>query len=136
MPISEGLKRLAEIIAPTKEAADRLDREWAPDAPPDTITAASLARAFAASVDALSLLKIQAVVDMAEALLKDGDERTQTAIATGFFEALMAQASAGTLDFRKIAWALGDESRKYCRAWDTFTGVKTDGLWNGGSRPN
>jgi hypothetical protein len=64
-----------------------------------------------------------------ELLLTTADEDTQTAVATGYLESLLAQASSGAIDFRSIAGTLGPESSKYCRAWDTFTGVKTDGLW-------
>lgn len=129
MSICTGVRRLADLTAETKEALAQFERDDLADLPLDTTAAAMVARAFGAALNKLSTEDIRAMGELTEELMTTGDEMTQTVIATGFLESLLGQASGGLLDFRKIVWAIGPESRKYCRAWDEFTGVKTDGLW-------
>jgi hypothetical protein len=126
--LSSSIRSLAELTAPTRDALDQMERNWSPDSPANIVAAATVARAFGNALTALSTSEIGAVGKFAEMVLTTGDETASTAIATGFLESLLAQASRGTIDFRSIAWMLGPESAKYCRAWDEFTGVKTDGL--------
>ncbi|MGD0618830.1 MAG: hypothetical protein ABSB67_14335 [Bryobacteraceae bacterium] len=129
MSISPSIRSLANLTVPTKYALDLLEREWHPDSPPLTVAAAAVARSFGDARTSLSVGDIETVGKFVELLLTTADEDTQTAVATGYLESLLAQASSGAIDFRSIAGTLGPESSKYCRAWDTFTGVKTDGLW-------
>ena len=129
MPLSPDLRSLANLVGPTRDAAERLEREWAPDSPPEVVAAATFGAAFGSAVENLRGTDIETIGKHVEMLLTSGDEHTRTAIATGFLESLLAQASAGTFSFERIAWSLGPESLKYCREWDKFTGNRTHGLW-------
>jgi hypothetical protein len=84
--------------------------------------------ALACQIKRISADEMRLIFNLAETFMIEGDERLQTAIATGFLEALLAESSAGRLDFRRIAPFLGKKSREYARAWDQFCGVETDGL--------
>lgn len=68
------------------------------------------------------------VFDVAERLMVEGDNEVKDAVATCFLENLLNVASAGRIDASKFVDLLGPESRAYCRAWDEFTGVHTEGL--------
>ncbi len=72
------------------------------------------------------------VFDFVEMLLKEGDQETQDSAATCFLENLINFTSSldDTLPPKTFVHLLGPESRAYCKAWDEFTGVKTEGLWN------
>ncbi|MDQ3930780.1 MAG: hypothetical protein M3328_16745 [Chloroflexota bacterium] len=51
-----------------------------------------------------------------------------TAAATCFLENLMNRTPSEIVPNRFVP-LLGPESRYYCRAWDEFCGVRTEGLW-------
>lgn len=57
-----------------------------------------------------------------------GDEDVQTAAATCFLENLMNRTPE-LIDPQRFVPLLGHESKEYCRAWDEFCGVRTEGLW-------
>jgi hypothetical protein len=128
MALATHIRQLAGLSTPTKEALCRLEAEWSPDAPPDTVAASVIARAFVAGLDLLSNEEMASIGSAAEAILASGDEGAKSAVTTGFLEALLGQASSGRLDFLRVARILGPESLQYCRAWDKFTGVTTPGL--------
>lgn len=99
------------------------------DATPETLKFSNLAVDFARAINAGATDEdIRQVLAIAEHGLQDGSTDLKDAVATGFLERLMAEASAGRLDFRRIAPNLGHRSRQYCREWDDFTGVQTPGL--------
>jgi hypothetical protein len=130
----EKIRRLADLTSPTRESLRELEREWEQNPPPFTVAMGTVGRSLASEVGRISRDELRAVFDLAENFLVGSDEETKTAVATGFLESLLAQASAGRLDFRRIGPMLGDESRKYCREWDRFTGVVTEGLDNPGDQ--
>jgi hypothetical protein len=129
MPASLSIRCLADLTVPTKEVLDRLEQEWSPESPPAIVAAGAVARAFCSSLTALTPSEIASVGECVEMLLTTGDEDTKDAVATGFLEALLSQASRGGIDLQKVVWMLGPESTKYCIAWDKFSGVKTAGLY-------
>lgn len=71
---------------------------------------------------------LRQLFSIVELALATGDRETRDAVATCFLENLQNIASGGRFDFTLISEYLGPESRAYCRAWDEFTGVKTEGL--------
>jgi len=71
---------------------------------------------------------LNTVFAVAEELLIDGDEDVRTAVATCFLENLLNGVSAGTISNSSFLSFLGENSKKHCRKWDEFTGVKTIGL--------
>lgn len=58
-----------------------------------------------------------------------GMNQFKNGIATVFFEYLMAKDPT-EIKFKTFSQYLGKESLDYCRAWDKFTGVRTEGLWD------
>lgn len=69
------------------------------------------------------------VFDMIESFVNNGDQSVQDGAATCFLENLINISSHG--DFSPVTFVpyLGKESKEYCKAWDKFTGVQTEGLW-------
>lgn len=72
--------------------------------------------------------EIRAVFELVENLMVEGDDTVKDAAATCFLENLLNQASAGNTSSSAFVDLLGPESRAYCKAWDEFTGVQTEGL--------
>ncbi len=70
---------------------------------------------------------IEEIFTYIEFLLVNGDEDVQTVVATCFLENIL-NVTPEQIDPKRFVAYLGIESRKYCRAWDEFTGVKTEGL--------
>ncbi len=73
-------------------------------------------------------IEIKKIFDFVEFLLCNGDDSVQTAMTTSFLEYLMSK-DPDELKFSKFAKYLGENAIGYCRAWDKFTGVRTEGLW-------
>jgi len=71
---------------------------------------------------------LKTIFDLIEELLTDGDQDVKDAAATCFLENLINLASANKLFSPDFVPFLGTNSRAYCEAWDSFTGVKTEGL--------
>jgi hypothetical protein len=71
---------------------------------------------------------LKTIFDLTEELLTDGDQDVKTVAATCFLENLQNKASANGLYSPDFVPFLGPNSRAYCEAWDSFTGVKTEGL--------
>jgi hypothetical protein len=72
--------------------------------------------------------EIKNIFDLVEFLLNNGDQSVQNGAATVFLEHLMNQ-DPDEFKFSSICKYLGAHSIDYCRAWDKFCGVKTEGLW-------
>jgi hypothetical protein len=122
------ITQLASLALPMSEALQELEAHWKPDLPPGTAAMGDMARSLAKEIDRIPLDRLLAVFEFVEKLVGSDEEEISTVAATGFLEALLAEASGERLDFRRVAPLLGEESRKYCRAWDRFTGVSTVGL--------
>ncbi len=73
-------------------------------------------------------IEVKRIFDFVEFLLHAGDESVQTAMTTGFLEYLMNN-DPDEIKFSKFAKYLGENAIGYCKAWDEFTGVRTEGLW-------
>ena len=73
-------------------------------------------------------VRIKKIFDFVEFLLCNGNESVQNAVTTAFLEYLISK-DPDEIQFTKFAKYLGENTIGYCRAWDGFTGVKTDGIW-------
>jgi hypothetical protein len=71
---------------------------------------------------------IHLAFELAEKFMVEGSSRVQDAVATCFLENLINAVAWGRIPASGFVHLLGEESRKYCIAWDDFTGVKTEGL--------
>lgn len=74
------------------------------------------------------LEELPKIFEVVELLLVDGEAKVKDAAATCFLENLLNKASAGEIKPEKFVPLLGPESRTYCKAWDEFTRVYTEGL--------
>ena len=73
--------------------------------------------------------ELRKIFDLVEFGLCNGDEAVQTAMATGFLEGVLHR-DPDTIKFSTVVKYLGEQSIGYCRAWDEFTGVQTERLWD------
>lgn len=58
----------------------------------------------------------------------EGNDKVRDAVATCFLENLINAVAWGRIPSSSFIHLLGEESKKYYKAWDEFTGVKTEGL--------
>ena len=72
---------------------------------------------------------LEKIFQCIEFLLNNGDSYVQDAVATGLLEDLLSR-SPDEINFRNFVHHLGTHTIEYCKAWDEFTGVKTEGLWD------
>ena len=127
LSLAETSRLLRDALPETMTGDDRRLTDWS-DLPP-TVEMGQLATAFAdALASGLSADRVAAVMQTVEQALTGGNEEVKDAVATGFLEGLMAEASAGRMSFEQLTDHLGPESRRYCEAWDEFTGARTPGL--------
>ncbi len=73
--------------------------------------------------------EIKNIFNLIELLLVNGDEFVQSAIATGLLEYLLSK-DPDEIKLSKFVKYWGENTFEYCKAWDRFTGVKTEGLWD------
>ena len=73
--------------------------------------------------------EIKKIFNFVEWMLHDGDDSVQNAIATVFLEYLQNK-SPDEIQFSKFSQYMGKEAIEYCKAWDKFTGCRTEGLWD------
>ena len=107
---------------------DALIEDWSPDTPPITIAFSIFGRSIASACNQLSEERHQRIWSCVEGLMNEDSELVKNAVATGLLEAILSEASAGRLDVRSFATCLGPETVAYCKSWDSFTGVVTDGI--------
>jgi hypothetical protein len=73
-------------------------------------------------------VEIKKIFDFVEFLLCHGNDSVQTAMTTSYLEYLMSK-DPDEIKFSKFVKFLGENAIGYCRAWDKFTGCRTEGLW-------
>lgn len=73
--------------------------------------------------------ELKKIFELVEFLLDNGNEAVKDAMATGYLECLMHK-DPDKIKFRGFVKFMGSHSIEYCRAWDEFTGCRTDGLWD------
>lgn len=110
-----------------EESHSQLVSSWLPDDPPVTIVFANIGRCLIHLYsNASAATPFRDLFGVIEELMIDGDESVQSAVATGLLEALLNEAAIrGTTDLVSL---FGPNTRAYCQAWDSFTGVNTSGL--------
>ena len=80
------------------------------------------------NIETLSIDKRQDIFLFIEICLNEGDESVKDAVASCLLENLLNAVSEGLVDSKLFVNLLGQESKKLCKSWDEFTGVKTPGL--------
>lgn len=80
------------------------------------------------NVELMSTNKRLDIFVFIETCLIKGDESVKCAVATCVLENLINSASEGKINSNLFVNLLGQESKKFCKAWDKFTGIKTPGL--------
>ncbi len=71
----------------------------------------------------------QELFDLIERFIAEGEEPVPTAACTCFIESLQNTAShEGKFEYSHFVPLMGPKSIEYAKAWDDFTGVKTEGI--------
>lgn len=109
-----------------RDPAVGVDEQDEDDVPPLTVRLGQLARVFAERSAELSPEQRRRVLQLLEQVQAEGSDEDGTAVATGFFEALLTAWDQG-FDLRSVWADVGPKSRAHCRAWNEFTGVETPG---------
>jgi hypothetical protein len=107
----DELLSVSDVLA----AADEADL-------PLIVRLGGVGRAFAAHAAELTPDQLRRVGALIERILATGSRQDRDAMATGFLEALLAAWDRG-FDLRSVWPMLGPESRAYCLAWNSFSGV-------------
>ncbi|HEV7301789.1 MAG TPA: hypothetical protein VGN72_20800 [Tepidisphaeraceae bacterium] len=131
LDVKAAIEHLAGVARPIRLGYATLLDKWFPDAPPNTLVFSTIGRSFSSASTELHNGEVAAMWCTVEHLLSKGNEEVKNAVATGLIEAVLDEISAGRLDASVIVNHLGPRTKAYCRAWDQFTGFKTEGLGEG-----
>ncbi|MEV6977402.1 hypothetical protein [Kitasatospora sp. NPDC093806] len=94
------------------------------DVPPLTVRLGTLGAVFGEQSAEFAPEQSRRVLRLLERILAEGGDEDGTAVATGFFEAVLNAWDEG-FDLRSVWTDVGPQSRAHCRAWNDFTGVRT-----------
>lgn len=108
---------------------ERVQADWLPDDPPPTVALGALGTSLIGSLNGATDHELSRLASTVEHVLAAGSESAKNAIATGFLEAVLS-ASGKEPTATRFLGKLGQVARKYCRDWDVFCGVRTQGVWN------
>jgi hypothetical protein len=117
----EAYARLSSLHPAFARTDSCLVEEWLPETPPPTHRLARLADLLATEGDSIPSEVKASLFDEIETLLLLGDDMTQTAIATGFLEALLNAVLRGALERKTVVSMLGDASLQYFNEWDQLS---------------
>lgn len=124
----EYLKRFGEIHHSISKAIRNEFADWEPEPPPNTVVMSAIGHTIATHAKEMSSSELEAIFREVERQLIEGSESIRSAVATGLLEALLHVESDKQFDFKVVVSYLGPRSVEYCREWDRFTGIKTEGL--------
>lgn len=71
---------------------------------------------------------LRTVFEYVETKITDDNYEVDTAVTTCFLENLMNRVPS-RISPAALVPLLGPKARIFCRGWDEFCGMKTDGLW-------
>lgn len=120
--------KLVQASPALKRCLDAIEADWSPDVPPTTIVFAALGRCFSSEHETISRDETKSIWACVEDLLVSGNDQVKNGIATGFVEAVLGDVSAGRLKADTLAGLIGEETVRYCRAWNKFTGCTIEGI--------
>lgn len=72
---------------------------------------------------------VKEIFDFMEYLLIEGDAEVKNAVATCFLENILNITPREVQPHTFVPY-LGQKSREFCKGWDSYTGVFTEGLWD------
>jgi hypothetical protein len=122
-----AIRRVVGSAICLREAYGTLTSEWLPDSPPPTLVFASLGESLIRNLASVPEDEVIALCATVEDLMTYGNETLKNALSTGFLEAILAAASGG-MSIGPLARHFGPSTMAYCKAWDVFTGCKTEGI--------
>jgi len=127
MQIEKAYKLLTSSHETLKIKFDEEVEDWRPDKPPPTTMMSCLAEVLLSQESDFTDDQYQSIFLLVEELLLNYDDEVKNAVATGLLETLVNASNQQIPS--KFTFFIGDEAKKYCIAWDDFTGIKTLGLY-------
>ena len=125
--IEQAYKLLTGLHKALKIKFDEEIEYWKPDPLLSTVMTGSFGEVLVEQESEFTDEEYRSVFSAVENLLLNYNEEVGTAVATGLLEALIQLSDQRNP--ARFVYFLGEEAKKYCIAWDEFTGVKTPGLY-------
>lgn len=125
------LEILLEKFPILKPKLKEILKEWGEDHYPNELIFGDFADFVVELIQEgkISESELKEIFSFMEYALINGEGSIKDIVATCFLEDLL-HATPGKISALTFVHLLGEESREYCKAWDEFTGVKTEGLWD------
>lgn len=121
---SDCIPRIIAEFPAFKTYWDDYLQRWRGESPGFSLELSEFARFIHDSIVGDGTVDLLKAFNLIEELMTKGDDEMQDAAATCILENLQNYETPP----KKWIYLLGPESRKYCLAWDNFTGVRTEGL--------
>lgn len=125
---NECVGKILKVVPEFKKDWDAHVEYWGDDKAGLCNDVAEFSEYIVNNVKSLDHESLKKISDLIEELICDGDEVVVEATKTCILENILNSTSNDGEAGKKIVRYLGEESKKYCRAWDEFTGVETEGL--------
>jgi hypothetical protein len=126
--MGDAIRRMATTSPVLATVLQVMRAEWAPDDPPNTLLFSAFGRTLCCEIKSLTPSQLKASWKAVEDLAVNGSSEVQNAVKTGLIEAVLSESSSGRFNVASVTQLLGPSTRAYCKAWDDFTGCKTEGL--------
>ena len=124
----DAIHRMAATSPVLAALHQSMKAEWVPDDPPNTLLFSAFGRALCCDIEHLTPSQLKTSWETVEDLAISGSSEVRNAVATGLIEAVLSESSSGRFNVASVIPLLGPATRAYCKAWDEFTGCKTEGL--------
>ncbi|MFA5490909.1 MAG: hypothetical protein WC284_17145 [Candidimonas sp.] len=111
------IDRLVAVSPTLSSAFNETVEYWEPETPPVTIAFAELGQSVFENFETLGPARIQEIMAMIEEGIASDDDELSTAVATGFIEAVVGQASKVEGDLERVLPTFGRLSRSHAEAW-------------------
>lgn len=121
--------KLLETTPDFKTAWEKHLNYWNGDSRGSCIDMSEFSRFVIKLIKENTIESLPKIFLLIEDFLIHGDEEIQNVTATCFLENII-NVTGGDIHSNKFIHLLGKESKEYCKAWDDFTGVKTNGLYD------
>ena len=122
MNTQDALRELADVHSLLRDALSSFESDFGSDVP--LAGMGRVGSALAEHLEEIGVEPRQNLFDLVEALLACGDERIETAVATGFLDGFVSASVHRGLDRQASYSYFGPLARKYVVEWDEFFGIE------------